>query len=162
MSRLLPHPVLSLSLLLVWLVLNATLSPGQIILGSALGLGLPLLTRRFWPDQPPFHRLPGLWRLFLVVNGDILKASLNVAWLTLSRPAASLQPGFFTVPLDCQDRYSQALLLGIVSITPGTISADLDAEHGLLLVHALHERDPAAAARRIKRRYERHLLEILG
>jgi multicomponent K+:H+ antiporter subunit E len=162
MMRLLPHPALSFSLLLVWLVLNATLDPGQVILGSALGVGLPLLTRRFWPDRPPFHRLPRLWRLFLVVNWDILKASLNVAWLTLSRPAAGLRPAFFTVPLECQDRYSQALLLGIVSITPGTISADLDAEHGLLLVHALHERDPAAAARLIKRRYERHLLEGLG
>lgn len=161
MSRLLPHPVLSISLMLVWLILTASLTLGQVILGSALGMGLPLLTRRFWPDHPPFRHLPRLWRLLLVVNWDILKASINVAWLTLTRPSADLEPVFFTVPLDCRDRYSQALLLGIVSITPGTISADLDSEHGLLLVHALHDRDPAAEALHIKRRYERPLMEVL-
>ena len=65
-------------------------------------------------------------------------------------------------PLDCRDPYSLALLLGIVSITPGTVAADLDEEHGLMLVHWLHEPDPAAAVARIKSRYEQPLLEVLG
>lgn len=162
LARLLPHPVLSLILLAVWLTLNATVAPGHVLLGSLLGLGLPLLTRAYWPDRPPFHRLPRLWHLALVVNYDILRANLTVARLTLTRGSAHLQPRFVAIPLDCQDRYARAILLGIITITPGTVSADLDHEHDLALIHWLHEPDPEAAVARIKSRYEQPLREILG
>ena len=161
-GRVLPHPALSASLLVVWLVLNASLQPGQFLLGTLFGVALPLLTRPVWPDRPPLHRLPLLWRLFLIVNWDILKAGLTVAWVIMNRPARSLQPQFMVVPLDCRNPYSMALLVGIVSITPGTVAADLDQEHGLLLVHALHEPDPAGATARIKSRYEEPIREVLG
>jgi multicomponent K+:H+ antiporter subunit E len=160
LRRLLPHPVLSASLLVIWLVLNQTVQPGHVLLGAILGCGLPLLTRAYWPERPPFHRLPRLWRLFLVVNRDILRANLTVARLTLTRPARSLQPQFAIVPLDCRNPYSIALLLGIITITPGTIAADLDEEHGLVLVHWLHEPDPAGAVALIKSRYEEPIREI--
>ena len=162
LRRVLPHPVLSASLLVIWLVLNATVQPGQVLLGAILGWGLPLLTRRYWPERPPFHRLPRLWRLFLIVNWDILQANVTVARLTLTRPARTLRPQFAVVPLDVRNPYSIALLLGIVTITPGTIAADLDEEHRLVLVHWLHEPDPAGAVALIKSRYEQPLLEILG
>lgn len=158
----LPHPVLSIALLMIWLVLNASLQPGHVLLGALLGLGLPLLTRRYWPERPPFHRLPLLWRLFLRFNWDILRANLTVSWLTLTRPSRTLQPQFIVVPLDCRNPYSIAMLLGLVSMTPGTVAADVDEEHGLMLVHLLHEHDPDSAAAFIKSRYERPLREILG
>jgi multicomponent K+:H+ antiporter subunit E len=162
LRRLLPHPVVSTCLLVIWLVLNASVEPGQILLGALFGVVVPLLVDPLWPDRPPLHRLPRLWRLFLIVNWDILIASLSVAWLTLTRPARRLQPQFIVVPLDCRDPYGMAILAGIVSMTPGTVAADLDQEHRLLLVHALHERDPAGAAARIKSRYEEPIREVLG
>jgi multicomponent K+:H+ antiporter subunit E len=162
LRRALPHPALSASLLVIWLILNATVQPGDVLLGALLGWGVPLLTRRYWPERPPFQRLPLLWRLFLIVNWDILRANLTVARLTLSRPTSSLRPQFAVVPLDVRNPYSIALLLGIVTITPGTIAADLDEEHRLVLVQWLHEPDPARAVELIKSRYERPLLETLG
>ena len=36
MNRLLPHPILSVMLLAIWLLLANTLSLGQVILGAAL------------------------------------------------------------------------------------------------------------------------------
>ena len=51
MSRLLPHPLLSLILTLVWLLLVNSLAPGHILLGLALGLGIPLATGPFWPGH---------------------------------------------------------------------------------------------------------------
>lgn len=160
LGRTLPHPVLSASLLVIWLILNANVQPGQVLLGAILGWGIPLLTRRYWPERPPFHRLPLLWRLFLIVNWDILRANLTVARLTLTRPLRSLRPQFAVVPLDVRNPYGIALLLGIITITPGTISADLDEEHGLVLVHWLHEPDPAGAVALIKSRYEEPIREI--
>jgi multicomponent K+:H+ antiporter subunit E len=162
LHRTLPHPVLSASLLVIWLILNATVQPGQVLLGAILGWGLPLLTRPYWPERPPFHRLPLLWRLFLIVNWDILRANLTVARLTLTWPVDSLRPQFAVVPLDVRSPYGIALLLGIMTITPGTIAADLDEEHRLVLVHWLHEPDPASAVALIKSRYEQPLREIFG
>ena len=162
LRRVLPHPALSLILLVIWLVLNSSLAPGQVVLGAALGVGLPLLSRPYWPERPPFHRLPLLWRLVLVVVWDVLRANLAVARLTLTRRSASLQPQFAVVPLEARDPYAVTLLVGIVSITPGTVAVDLDEEHRLMLVHWLHEPDPAAAVARIKSRYEQPLVEVLG
>lgn len=160
--RLLPHPVLSLTLLLIWLVLNASVQPGQILLGAVLGIGLPLLSSAYWPERPPFQRLPLLWRLFLHVNWDILVACAVVARLTFARRTASLQPRFAAIPVDCRDRYAQVLLVSIITITPGSLVADFDHEHGLILVHWLHEPDLERAIARIKSRYELPLKAILG
>jgi multicomponent K+:H+ antiporter subunit E len=161
-ARLLPHPVLSLSLLIIWLTLNETVQPGQILLGAALGVGLPLLSKAYWPERPPFHRLPLLWRLFFRVNWDIVVACATVARLTFTRRTATLQPQFAAIPVDCRDRYAQILLVSIVTITPGTLVADFDHEHGYILVHWLHEPDVDQAIARIKTRYETPLKEILG
>jgi multicomponent K+:H+ antiporter subunit E len=159
--QLLPHPVLSLSLLVIWLMLNQSVDPGHLLLGAGLGVALPLLSRRYWPERPPFHRFPLLWKLFFQVNWDILWACITVAWLTFTRRSASLQPQFAAIPLESSNPYALALLVGIITITPGTVAADLDPQHRLLLVHWLHEPDPERAARRIKSRYEKPLKEIL-
>jgi len=160
--RLLPHPVLSLALLVIWLTLNETVQPGHILLGAALGVGLPLLSKAYLPEPPPFHRLPLLWRLFFRVNWDIVVACVRVARLTFTRRTATLQPRFATIRLDCRDRYAQVLLVSIVSLTPGTLVVDFDHEHGYLLVHWLHQPDVEQAIARIKSHYELPLKEILG
>ncbi|MET1537140.1 hypothetical protein ABXL43_35440, partial [Burkholderia sola] len=43
MKTLLPAPLLSVALFLLWLLLNRSFSSGQILLGALLGLLLPLL-----------------------------------------------------------------------------------------------------------------------
>ena len=55
-STWLPHPLLSLLLLLIWLLLNDSLAPGQFLLGATLGLLIPLFTERFWPERAHFRR----------------------------------------------------------------------------------------------------------
>ena len=53
MTRLLPHPLLSLVLWLAWLALNNTIAPAHIALGALLAWILPLaglhLTDGTWP-----------------------------------------------------------------------------------------------------------------
>jgi multicomponent K+:H+ antiporter subunit E len=66
------------------------------------------------------------------------------------------------VPLDVTGDFAITLLASVVSLTPGTVSAELDARRRYLLVHALSEEDPDALVHRIKFRYERHVKEILA
>ena len=47
MKRLLPHPLLTPMLALVWLLLNNSVAPGQIVLGLLLGWAIPLVHPAF-------------------------------------------------------------------------------------------------------------------
>jgi multisubunit Na+/H+ antiporter MnhE subunit len=58
-SRLLPHPLLTPILALIWLLLANSLSPGHILLGLLLGWSIPVFTLRFWPDAGPHPQAPG-------------------------------------------------------------------------------------------------------
>lgn len=159
MRRLLPSPLLSLALLVVWLLLNNTLAPGQVLLGALLALGLPLLTDRLRPERTRMRRPLRAARLLLVVLLDIVLANFEVARRILG-PEAALRPRFVWLPLDIRDPYGIAALAGIITLTPGTVSSDLSADRQYLLVHAFHCDDPAALVASIKQRYERPLMEI--
>jgi len=159
MNRLLPAPGLSITLWTAWLLLNNTLAPGHLVLGALLAWVVPLLVRPLWPDRPRLQR-PGIaFRLALVVLRDIVTANMEVARRVLG-PELALRPGFVRVPLAIRDPYGIATLAGIITLTPGTLSADLAPDHGHLLVHALHVDDEKALVESIKARYEAPLLEI--
>jgi multicomponent K+:H+ antiporter subunit E len=54
------------------------------------------------------------------------------------------------------------MLAGTITLTPGTVSADLSDEGHSLLVHVLHTEDPDAVRDDIKSRYEARLKEIFS
>ncbi len=47
-----PHPLLSLVLMIVWLLLVNTVTFGHLFLGMLLGIVIPWFTNRFWPERP--------------------------------------------------------------------------------------------------------------
>jgi multicomponent K+:H+ antiporter subunit E len=161
MRRLLPHPILSALLLAVWLLANNSVSPGTVLLGLVLVVGIPLLTEPFWPDAPVIRRYGPIPRLLGVVAWDILAANVRVARLVLG-PAHRLRPRFLLVPLEVEHPFAITTLAGIITLTPGTVSANLSGDRRTLLVHALSEEDAEGAVADIKARYERPLLEIFG
>lgn len=160
MKNWLPHPLLSAFLFLLWLLLANAASLAATVLALALALGLPLLTRRFWPDPPRTRMalLPVL-RLAARVLWDILAANFSVARRILG-PLDRLRPAFVDIPLDLGDPFAATLLSSIVSLTPGTVSVDLDLERRVLRVHGLDVPDPASLIRTVKIRYETPLMEL--
>jgi multicomponent K+:H+ antiporter subunit E len=160
---LVPHPFLSVVLVVCWLWLNNTLAPGHVLLGAALAVGIPYVTRRFWPE-PTRIRHP--WRVveyLAVVSYDIVVANLQVAAIILG-PASRLRPAFVRVPLALRTDFAVTALASTVTLTPGTVSVEIedDAAGGrVLVVHALRCLDPDDLAQTIKQRYERRLREIL-
>jgi multicomponent K+:H+ antiporter subunit E len=157
----LPHPLLSLLLLVLWLLLNDSLAPGQFLLGAGLSLLIPQFTQRFWPHVQDFRRPVLALRLALVVLYDIVVANFVVARIVLGS-ANAIKPAFVRVPLDVRDDFAVTALAGVISLTPGTLSAELDTERRHLLVHALSETDPKSLVLRIKTRYEAPIKEIFA
>lgn len=156
---LLPQPILSFVIVALWLGLAASVTVGQVLLGTLLGLLLPRLTRNFWPDRPRLARPFTGARLLATVLFDIVVANWQVARRVLG-PLDRLHPRFIEVPLDLKDNFITTILGSIVSMTPGTVSVDIDQERGLLLVHALDAEDPKALIQTIKARYEAQLKEV--
>lgn len=161
MNRWLPQPLFSLSLWLVWLLLANSLAPGQILLGGLLALALPLFTARFWPDRPRPRRPLQILAYILVLLWDITVANLTVARLIL-HPTRKLRPAFIRLPLDLGNDFAIVVLANTISLTPGTVSADLSPDRRSLLIHVLDVEDERAIIARIKHRYERPLQEIFA
>lgn len=161
MKRLLPHPVFSLALWLFWLLISNSVAPGALLLGAALAIALPLYSHNFWPYRSRVHRPARLAALFGRVVLDIVIANFHAAKLILG-PRASLRPGFITVPLELTDPVAITMLTSFISLTPGTVSAELSTDQRQLSVHSLDIDDAEALVRHIKQRYETPLLEIFS
>ncbi|WP_282042197.1 Na+/H+ antiporter subunit E [Halomonas alimentaria] len=155
----LPHPLFSLFLALLWLLMINDFSMAHALLGLVLGVAIPLVTHAFWPEEARIRRPLPLLRYLLMLLMDILRSNLVVA-LRILRPARHLTPGFFTYPLTLNDDFAITILASTISLTPGTVSIHYDAEANTLLVHALHLEDEAEAIAGIRERYEQPLEEI--
>lgn len=155
----LPSPLLSLSMLVVWLLLNNTISFGHLLLGGFLAWFIPYITQSFWVQSIQLRRPLLAVRFVLKVLMDIVIANWLVAKMILESPK-KLQPAFMVLPLDLEQDFTITLLANTISLTPGTVSADFNMEGHYLLVHSLHVEDPEAAVAQIKQRYEAPLKEI--
>lgn len=161
MRALLPSPALSLVLLVLWLLLNDSVHPAHLLLGVLLAVVIPRLTHRFWPERVRLRRPLLALRLVLRVLGDIVVANVQVARRILG-PEAAIRPRFVRVPIDLANGYALTTLALIISLTPGTLSADLEDDRRHLLVHAFDVEDEQRLIRTIKRRYEAPLAEIFA
>lgn len=157
--RLLPHPLLTALLALVWLLLANDFSFGHVVLGLLLGWAIPLFTLRFWPDKVTIRRPATLGRFIAVVLYDIVMANLSVARLILIGPRR-LKPAFVVVPLALRSDLAISLLANTICLTPGTVSSRLSQDRRSLLVHALDVDDAEALVASIKQRYEAPLREV--
>jgi len=158
-----PHPLLSILLLLCWLWLNNTLEPGHVLLGASLAVAIPFFTRRFWPEPLPIRRPLKALEYFVIVLYDVVVANLQVAAIILG-PMSRVRPAFIRVPLELRTDFAATVLASTVTLTPGTVSVEIepDGRGGrVLVVHALRCLDEAAMVASIKTRYERRLKEIL-
>lgn len=158
--RVLPQPMLTLVLAVLWLLLAGEASAGAIVLGLVIGVAVPLVTSRYWPDRAMPSRPLLLVPYAALVLWDIVVSNVEVARLVLFRRSESLPSGFVTVPLDLRRADAIAILAATITMTPGTVSADLSADGRSLLVHCLNADDPEAVVAGIKHRYERRLKEI--
>ena len=158
--RLIPHPLLSVMLTLVWLGLVNRFTLGNLLLGGFLGLVVPMITGPDWPNRPTLRRPLTIVRYVLVVLWDIIVANVQVAAIILFKRNADMRSRWFSVPLELTSPEAITVLAGTITLTPGTVSAMLAADGRAILVHCLHTDDPEGDRDRIKQRYERPLKEI--
>ena len=159
-ARILPHPLLTLTLVVVWQMLVNYVSLGTLVFGLILGIVIPLLTAPYWPDRPRLKNPAMIVEFILIVLWDIVVANIVVAKTILFTRNAAMHPAWITIPLDLRTPEAITVLAGTITMTPGTVSSDIAADGHSLLVHCLNAEDPDAVVADIKQRYERRLKEI--
>ena len=158
--RVLPHPALSVLMILVWMLLVNEFTFGALFLALVFSVLVPLVTSRFWPDRPRIRFGRDAAAYLAIVLWDIVVANFEVAWIILTRRNRDLRSHWLVIPTELRSAEAITVLAGTISLTPGTVSSDVSADGRTLLVHALDVADPEAEVARIKRRYEARLLKV--
>ena len=78
-------------------------------------------------------RLPGFVWFFLV---ESLRGGVDVAWRSL-HPALPVRPEFFEYQIALPQGAPSTLLISVISLLPGTLSAELLRQEHVLVVHSL-------------------------
>ena len=160
LGRILPRPILSAVLALLWVLLANEVSVGSVALGVVLGVVIAWCSAPFWPVRPVVRSKRAVLPYLGIVMKDILVSNIDVAKLVLFRRGDTMRSQFVTVPLDIRSPEAIAVLAGTITLTPGTLTADVSADGRSLLVHCLETDDPAGVVASIKERYESRLKEI--
>lgn len=160
MRRLLPFPLVAAGLFVLWLLINQTLTWGQLLLGAAAALAGQWVLTALQPPNARMRRLGAMFRLASQVLADIVRSNIAVARIVLGLGRRERRPGFVHIPLELRDPYGLAALACIITSTPGTLWVSFDSTRGILMIHVLDLIDETEWIQTIKDRYERLLLEI--
>lgn len=154
-------PVLVLGLTVLWLLLNQTLAPGQIVLGVLLGTGLSWAGSTLRPLQARIRRVDVAVVLLFVVLEDIIRSNIGVARIVLGIAGRrEINTSFIDIPIELRDPHGLAVLAMIVTSTPGTVWVGVSPDGRTLRLHVLDLVDETYWVNLIKHRYESRLMRI--
>ncbi len=160
MSRILPYPLLTLALTLMWLVLQQSAGLGHILFGFVVAFFASHAMARLQPHKPKVRRPLKILRLFVEVTLDILRSNVAVTRILLAGKRRETTAGFITVPLELKDPMGLAVLACIITATPGSAWLEYNLEESSVLIHVLDLIDEQEWIDTVKSRYESLLLEI--
>lgn len=160
MKRLVPYPVLAVSLLVMWLLLQQSLSLGHLLLGSVIAIIAGQAMAALEPARPKVRRAYKLVHLVVLVFLDVVRSNIAVTRIILQRRSLRQTKGFLIVPLQLTDTFGLAILAGIVTATPGSAWIEYNATRSTVLIHVLDLVDEKEWIETLKNRYETLLLEI--
>jgi len=153
--------ILSTILLALWIVLQQSLAPSDILLGVVIAAAATWAYSRLRVPAPrPRLRLRPLLALALTFAGDVVRSNVAVARIVLGLRRGKRSAGFLALPLALRDPRGLAILGCIITATPGTSWARYDARRNEITIHVLDLVDADAWVRDFKSRYETRLLEI--
>lgn len=136
MTRVRRHPVLLVWLTLVWVGLWGSASAANVLGGIAVAvvllLALPLTDVPDHDDVKAGALLRFLGRFAV----DLVRASLQVSLLVV-RPRARLHQAVLAVPVRGASDRLLTLLANAISLTPGTLTLEVDRPRSTLYVHVL-------------------------
>lgn len=101
-----------------------------------------------------------LLKFLLVFTYAFVKVNFVVAYIAIFKNSERIRSQLVDYDSSHLTNWEQFLMGHIITLTPGTIAADVDFKRKILRVHLLDEVDPDQAILAIKQSLERYLLEV--
>ena len=160
-------PVTGVLLAILWLfVRGVDLTPVRLaeefVIGLLVGFPVAFAVRRFYTDETGITRsirvAPYVLLYFAVFLRDLVVANADVAWRVLA-PSLPINPAVVEVPLRVRTPLAITTIANSITLTPGTLTMDYDADRNTLYVHSIDGSDPEAVVDPI-RQWEEYALVI--
>ena len=151
--------------LVVWLLLNWMPDWQHVVTGVFVAALVAYLTGDFFVQRPHLFAHVGryLWFLYYVpiFIWECFKANIDVAYRVI-HPDMPIHPGIVKVKTSLKSDTGLTFLANSITLTPGTLSVDIDREKRFLYVHWIEvkEKDIEKATGLVAERFERILKRI--
>jgi multicomponent Na+:H+ antiporter subunit E len=151
--------------LLVWLGLSWPVDWQHLLTGIFVAGFVSFMTGDLFVKRPYLFKHPRryIWFLYYVpfFIWECFKANIDVAYRII-HPNCPINPGIVKVKTDLKSDTALTFLANSITLTPGTLSVDIDQEQGFLYVHWINVRDTdiQRASVLIVQRFERILRKI--
>jgi len=151
--------------ILVWLGLTWPPDWQHLSIGILVAIFVSFMTGDMFVKRPDLFRHPRryLWFLYYlpIFFWECTKANLDVAY-RVGHPDLPINPGIVKVKTSLRSDTGLTFLANSITLTPGTLSVDVDPEEGILYVHWIDvkDKDVEKATRLIVGRFEPILKRI--
>jgi len=148
---------------LLWVGLTWSGNFYSLLVGLALALFVSLtISDMFAKKLVPGLKAAGWFLVYIpVFTWECLKANFDVAYRVI-HPMTPLNPGIVKVKTKLKSELGLTVLANSITLTPGTLSVDVDKKNGYLYVHWIHveSQDLEEASRIVVGKFERILGRI--
>lgn len=151
--------------LLIWLGLSWPPDVQHLLVGILVAGFVSFMTGDLFVKRPYLFKDARryFWLLYYipVFLWECIKANIDVAY-RVSHPNRPINPGIVKVKTGLKSDTAITFLANSITLTPGTLSVDIDQENGILYVHWIDVRDMdiEKATKLIVERFERILGRI--
>ena len=150
---------------IVWCLLDWSLNLTHITVGILVSLVTTVIAGDLFIQRPHIltHGKRYLWFLYYipVFLWECFKANIDVAY-RVSHPKLPINPGIVKVKTTLKSDTGLTFLANSITLTPGTMTVDIDNENGFLYIHWINVKtqDIEEATQKIVVRFEKILKEI--
>ena len=150
---------------LVWALLSWVPDWQHLVIGVFVAALVAYLTGDFFVRRPHLvvHVTRYLWFFYYVpvFLWECLKANIDVAYRVI-HPKLPIHPGIVKVKTILKSDAGLTFLANSITLTPGTLTVDIDKENGYLYIHwiEVREKDVEKATKLIVEKFEKILKRI--
>ena len=151
---------------IVWLLLSWVPDLQHIVAGLFVSAFVAFLVGDLFVKRPsvlkhPYRYLHFFFHYLPVFLWECIKANIDVAYRII-HPRLPIKPGIVKVKTSLKSDTGLTFLANSITLTPGTMTVDIDREKGLLYVHWINvtSKDTEGATKTIARRFEKILEKI--
>jgi len=152
---------------IIWVALSWLPDTPHLIIGLLVAALVAILTRDLFPKRIRvlFNPVRYWYLCFIYVPvflWECLKANLDVAYRVL-HPGLPIHPGIVRIRTELKTDLARTLLANSITLTPGTMTVDIDKDRGYLYIHWIDVKatDDESATKHIGDKFEYILREIL-